>query len=261
LPLKTLRKRVGWCVLLAAAAVSTSAPGIAADAPATPDARTQAPIDLTGYWVSLVTEDWRYRMLVADPGDTESIPLNDEGVKAAKAWNPQADRKDAESACRAFGAAGLMRIPGRINIRWDDGNTLRIETDSGSQTRLLHFGVPKAADATPSWQGYSVASWQGTTPVRRGPKTTKKEGFLQVDTSELRSGYLRTNGVPYSAQAQLVEYFDGFTELNGDQYLVVTTVVTDPKYLTVPFVTSSHFKKIPDRSGWDPTPCRAAEPR
>jgi hypothetical protein len=261
--MKTLRKRVGWCVsgLLAGAAVVIHSPGIAAEAPATPDARTQAPIDLTGYWVSLVTEDWRVRMLVADPGDTESIPLNPEGIKAAKAWSPQADRADAEGACRAFGAAGLMRIPGRINIRWDDGNTLRIETDSGSQTRLLHFGVPKAADATPTWQGYSVASWQGTTPVTRGPKSTKKEGYLQVDTSGLRSGYLRTNGVPYSTEAHLLEYFDGFTELNGDQYLVITTVVTDPKYLTEPFVTSSHFKRIPDRSGWDPTPCRAAEPR
>jgi hypothetical protein len=234
---------------------------VAATAVPVPDARSQAPLDFTGYWVSLVTEDWRFRMLVADPGDTESIPLNPEGVKAAAAWNPQQARAASDEACRAFGAGGIMRIPGRLHITWQDANTLKIETDSGTQTRLLRFGGRAATNEAPTWQGYSVARWQGLAPQRRGVDLTQKEGYLQVTTTALRPGYLRTNGVPYGADTQLLEYFDSFKEANGDEYLVVTTVVTDAQYLTLPFVTSSHFRKLPDATGWDPTPCRADEPR
>jgi hypothetical protein len=72
---------------------------------------------------------------------------------------------------------------------------------------------------------------------------------------------LRENGVPYRENASLVEYFDRFSEPNGDTWLVVTSIITDPQYLTQPFVTTTHFKKIPDASGWDPTPCRADQPR
>jgi hypothetical protein len=259
---------------MASLALALGAPGPAraADAAgAPPDARTQAPHELTGYWVSLVTEDWRYRMLVADPGDTESIPLNAEGTKLAKAWNPVQAKVDAGNACRAFGAAGLMRIPGRVHISWQDPDTLRIETDSGTQTRLFHFGGNAPADAAPSWQGYSVASWEGLAPRRRpaaqqlaagaAAASGGKEGYLQVVTTNLKPGYLRPNGVPYGAATHLLEYYDGFKEANGDEYLVITTIVEDPEYLTQPFVTSSHFKRQPDAAGWDPTPCRADEPR
>jgi hypothetical protein len=77
----------------------------------------------------------------------------------------------------------------------------------------------------------------------------------------MKAGYLRKNGVPYSANASLEEYFDSFKELNGDVWLVVTSIVTDPQYLTQPFITSTHFKKLASASGWDPTSCRSNEPR
>lgn len=224
------------------------------------DARQSAPINLMGYWVSLVTEDWRFRMLVADPGDTESVPLNPAGLKLAKAWDPARDRADPASACKAFGAAGLMRIPGRLHIRWQDGNTLRVETDSGSQTRDFHFEGAAPMTAVPSRQGYSLASWQGLAPKRRMADTsvsTQKEGYLRVVTTALLPGYLRANGVPYGSATRLLEYYDTFHEATGDDYLVITTIVKDPEYLTEPFVTSSHFRHQTDASGWDPTSCRA----
>jgi hypothetical protein len=260
-------------VVALAAPDSSRAAGPSAAAPAsTSDARTQAPLELNGYWVALVTEDWRFRMLVADPGDTEGVPLNPEGIKVAKAWDPQRAKADTDNACRAFGAAGLMRIPGRVHISWQDANTLRVDTDAGTQTRLFRFGGAAAADAAASWQGSSVASWEGLAPRRReaaqqfaaagaAADASGKEGYLQVVTTHLKLGYLRTNGVPYSAGTRLLEYYDTIKEANGDEYLVITTIVEDPTYLTQPFVTSSHFKRQADTSGWDPTPCRADEPR
>lgn len=249
-------------VTLLAALATTAVNSVHAADATPPDAKTAAPIDLTGYWVSLVTEDWRFRMIVADAGDTDSIPLSPAGVAAAKAWNVAKDKADPEAACKAYGAPGLLRIPGRVHISWQDGSTLKLQTDSGTQERVFHFGGTAPANSAPSWQGYSTAMWDGLKPpVRNAPPPKVKEGFLKVVTTGLRPGYLRTNGAPYSANTQLLEYFDTVTEATGAVYLVVTNVVQDPDNLTEPFVTSAHFLKIPDDKGWDPTPCRAGVPR
>jgi hypothetical protein len=227
--------------------------------------RAAAPIDLAGYWVSVVTEDWRFRMIVPDKGDFASVPLNPEGRKVANDWDPAKDQATGNQ-CRSYGAAAIMRVPGRLHISWQDDTTLRIDTDSGSQTRLLHFGLSPEADAAPSWQGFSVAEWQGmrgfVNPyMGQHSRGVSPEGYLHVVTTHLLPGYLRKNGVPYSIGAVLEEYFDSFQEMNGDTWLVVTTIVKDPQYLAQPFITSSHFKKLAGASGWDPTQCKSDEPR
>jgi hypothetical protein len=246
--------------------VASQAAGGAPD-PNTRTPREAAPLDLTGYWVSIVTEDWRFRMIVPDKGDYASVPLNPEGRKVAETWDPAKDHSGGNQ-CRSYGAGGLLRIPGRLHIYWDNDTTLRVDTDSGTQTRLLHFdGAPTQA-VVPQWQGYSLASWEGlrsgaarTALIQDVSQANAPEGYLKVMTTRMKPGYLRKNGVPYSVNAILEEYFDSFKEINGDVWLVVTSVVTDPEYLTQPFITSTHFKKLPSASGWDPTPCRANEPR
>ena len=105
-----------------------------------PTPRAAAPVDLTGYWVSVVTEDWRFRMVTPPKGDYASVPLNAEARRVADAWDPSKD-----GVCDAYGAAAIMRMPGRLHITWDDDNTLKIETDAGQQTRLLRFGVRPAS--------------------------------------------------------------------------------------------------------------------
>lgn len=222
-------------------------------APATP--RAAAPIDLTGTWVSVVTEDWRWRMRTPPKGDYASMPLNAAGTKAADAWDPAQDTAAGEQ-CRGYGAAAIMRLPGRIRISWDNDTTLKIETEAGTQTRLLNFGT-SAKPGEPSWQGTSIANWQLAGGGRRGGGTVRG-GSLRVITTNMRAGYLRKNGVPYSANTRLTEYINRTTEANGDAWLVVTTVVEDPQNLTSRFVTSSHFKKVPDGSAWSPTPCSAS---
>jgi hypothetical protein len=211
-----------------------------------------APVDLTGQWVSLVTEDWRWRMMAPPRGDVSSIPVNAEARKIAQAWDPQADEKAGER-CRAFGAPALLRIPGRIRIAWENLTTVRLDADAGTQTRRFHFGTPP--EATPSLQGRSAASWTyagGRAPRGGGPP---RGGAMKVITTGLRPGYLRRNGVPYSAETTLTEYFNRVEGLNGDSYLIVTTVVTDPRYLNQPFITSTHFRLETDQSRWSPTPC------
>jgi hypothetical protein len=207
----------------------------------------------------VVTEQWHLRMLVPPKGDFSLIPLNGEARKIADAWDPA--KEPAGNECAAYGAPAIMRVPGRLYIHWADDNTLQLDTDAGAQSRLFQFGSAVRNDQAPQWQGYSVAAWEGR--GARGGRAAAPAGFgrLRVTTTRMRPGYLRRNGVPYSANATVQEHFERFSEPNGDAWLVVTGIVTDPQFLTQPYVTTVHFKKIPDKSGWDPTPCRVTEAR
>jgi len=115
-------------------------------AAAAPTPREAAPHDLTGYWVSVVTEDWRWRMITPPPGDYASVPLNAAGREAADSWDRAADIQSGNE-CRPYGAGGIMRVPGRIRIGWEDDVTLKVETDAGTQTRLFHFGAFQSSAA------------------------------------------------------------------------------------------------------------------
>ena len=218
--------------------------------PQTP--RASAPIDVTGYWVPVINEDWRWRMVTPPKGDVASVPLNAEGTKLANAWDPATD-----GSCLAYGAAGLMRMPARLHITWENDTTLKIESDAGQQTRRLLFGTPPAP-AGKSLQGHSVAQWERPGGGGRGGGPPAAGGHLRVATTSLSGGWLRRNGVPYSDTATMTEYFDRFAAPNGDEWLVVTTIVSDPRYLTQDFITSTHFKREPDEKKWAPTPCKTS---
>jgi len=219
-------------------------------------AKDSAPIDLTGYWVSVVTEDWRFRMVTPPKGDFPDWPLNPAGRALANAWDPAKDEA-AGNQCKGYGAASLMRVPSRYHVTWQDDNTLKIEADAGTQTRLLHFGGAKPSGAR-SLQGYSAAEWQnalgaaGRAATKGGPP---RGGSLKVVTTNLTPGYLQKNGVPYSEQTTVTEYFDIVKEPDGEQWMVVKTIVDDPMYLTRPHISSPNLKKQPNASGWNPTPC------
>ena len=208
-------------------------------AAATP--KTSAPVNITGYWVALVTEDWRFRMVTPRKGDYQAVPMTEPARKIANAWDPVADEASGDQ-CKAYGAAAIMRVPARFRITWQDDNALRVESDSGMQTRLFHFNSPPLSHGARTWQGYSTAEWQ-------------RPASLKVTTTNMRSGYLRKNGVPYSENAAVTEYFDIAPLPSGGQVLLVTTIVDDPQYLQQPFIVSSQFKKEADGSKWDPQPC------
>ena len=210
---------------------------------------------MTGNWVSVVTEDWRWRMVVPKKGDYSSVPLTAEGRKVADSWDPATMAADG---CRPFGAAGVMRVPGRLRIAWAGDTALKIETDAGQQTRMLQFDKAAPAPSTRTWQGHSIAEWEQIramgglgVSLQLAPART---GALKVVTSQLRAGYLRRNGVPYSENASMTEYFDRFTD-EGTDWLVVLTIIDDPVYLNQPFITSTHFKREADASKWSPSPC------
>jgi hypothetical protein len=269
---------------------SVSAPALKPPQPAQkppPTPQSWAQVDLTGYWVSVVTEDWRYRMITAPKGDVGSIPASAEARKLAKDWDITKDTETGQQ-CKAFGAAGIMRRPGRLHITWADDKTLRLDFDSGTQTRLLHFtGYPYpmgftggetpvqmrrfvAPDTAPSLQGFSAAAWKKYFDGRGfagmgtggglGLPQPGQGGALMVITTRLLPGYLQSNGIPYSEDAVLTEYFNRVTLPHNEDWLVVTSIVEDPKYLYEPYITSTHFKREADGAKWRPTPCATPAP-
>src|SRR5262245_45833843 len=94
--------------------------------------RPGAAVDITGYWISLVTEDWIYRMITPPKGDRRNIPVNAAAIAAVNAWDPAKDEAAGEQ-CKAYGAVGSMRQPGRLHITWADDNTLKIDTERSEE--------------------------------------------------------------------------------------------------------------------------------
>jgi hypothetical protein len=256
-----------WFVLTGRPSLQAQGRGAAPPAP-----RAAAPVDFTGNWVSIVSEDWRWRMITPPRGDYANIPLNAAARKIADTWDPARDRAAGEQ-CRGYAAPAIMREPTRLRISWQDDYTLKIETDAGTQTRQFHFARPEAAPAPPktasleerSWQGFSVARWEppptGTAgrglPIGLGPRAGTGGRSLEVVTTQIRPGYLRKNGVPFSGNAAVTEYYDLFPEPEGPNWFVVTTIVRDSQFLGEPWITTSHFRREPDGSKWNPQPCQA----
>jgi hypothetical protein len=245
------------CVI--APVIATAQPPGARPDPRSP--RERAFIDLTGQWVAVITEDWRWRMLTPPVGDVSSIPLNAEGRARAEGWDLERDRA-AGDLCKGYGPPGLIRLPTRLRVSWEDDDTLLLEFDAGRQQRRLHFD-PETPPAEHTLQGHSQANWfrQPQTRGVLGGRTATSGGTLQVRTTSLAAGYLRPNGVPYSDRATVKEYFNTFTlPDDGGAWLVVTTVVEDPVYLATPLIISTQFKKESARAKWDPRACEVPAP-
>ena len=222
-------------------------------APSTP--RASAPFDLSGQWVALITEDWRQRQFTPAKGDYVPLPLSPAALKIADSWDPAKDEAAGEQ-CKAYGAAGVMRLPTRIRIAWQDDTTLKLETDAGTQTRTFYFGAPQGSGG--DWQGLSSAMWDAPrAPFGGRGGGSSSGGSLKVVTTRMKPGYVRKNGVPYGANAVLTEYYDRFDVPGGDSLLVITSELVDTENLMTPYWTSQQFKRENGTTGWNPTPCAA----
>jgi hypothetical protein len=223
-----------------------------------PSPRAAAPVDLTGYWVSIVTEDWIERMSPASP--PSGVPRGGgRGGGGARGGGAAPAGAGVTDPCRAYAAAGSLRVPGRLNITWVDDNTLEIDMDAGTQTRVLHF-EPTEPPAQRTLQGYSVARWdtgargRGGRGGRGGAAAPPSWGSLEVVTTNMSGGYLLSSRSPYGQDAVLTEHFTRHDDF-GAEYFTVTAILEDDGARRI---TSSTFKKEPDGSKFTPTGCELA---
>jgi hypothetical protein len=249
----------------AALAAGTAGAQIPQGTPPPPEeprsARESQPIDLTGHWVAVVTEDWQWRFVTPIVGDYTAVPLNAHGDEVARAWDHDADLAAGER-CKAFGAAHIMRLPTRLRIEWQDDEALRLDWDLGMQSRTVHFNA-SGEPGQRTWQGYAEGEWISTQPRGRGFGAGRQDadddaprpGGLRIVTSNLRPQYLRMNGAPVSEDAVVTEYLDIVPAPDGHEWLIVKTIVEDPTYLSQPYIVSSHFRREPDGAKWSPSDC------
>jgi hypothetical protein len=248
------------CLLVASlAAVAEAQRGPGGPPAAAATGKAGAPVDLTGYWVSLVTEDWIERMSPdSPPSGTGGRDAGDRAAGAAGGRGRGAAPAGADP-CRAYGAGGSMRVPGRLNITWMDDNTLKIDMDAGTQTRTLRFGQPVPAGTQRTLQGYSVASWEtgaraggfGGGRGGGGAAAAPRWGQLKVVTTNTTGGFLLSSRNTYSENAVITEYFAPHSDFGSDYMTVVTTVEDGGN----PRIVSSTFKKEPNGSKFKPTGC------
>ncbi|HEX6994470.1 MAG TPA: hypothetical protein VF339_10040 [Gammaproteobacteria bacterium] len=251
------RLRAGVAALGAAAAALASSSAAAQPAGfgaafGSPSPRAAAPVDLTGYWVSLVTEDWIERMAPDSP------PSGSGGGFGRGAGGPPRPATNPDDPCRAYGAGGIMRVPGRVHVSWADDRTLELEFDAGSQRRVLHFEPGAPAPEQKTLQGYSVARWvtgrdggAGFGGGRGGPAAPPAWGKLEVVTTGMSGGYLLSSRSNYSDAAVLTEYWS-YHSAFGNEYVTVTAILDDGGTVST---TSSTFKKEPDGAKFEPTGC------
>lgn len=245
-------------LLLAGMAAQSSAqdldgiPGVGDGRGQVSDSQGETPIDISGNWVSVVTEDWRLRMVGGFRGEYDGLPLNARARELADAWDPQQDVMNGDE-CKAYGVGGIMRMPTRLRVEWENDNVLRIDTDSGSQTRLIRFAEAQDGSGAGTLQGVSNARF--TFERQGGPNSPIESGTMVVETTNMAPGYMRRNGVPYSENMQLTEYFDIVHDRDGTEYLVVLTVLDDPDYFNRRIITSSNFKRDDNPERWNPTEC------
>lgn len=219
--------------------------------------RSAALADLTGTWVSVISEDWIWRMVTPLIGDLSNIPLNVTAREIAMQWRPE---NDAGNECLAYGAPAIMSEPARLKISWENDLTLKMEIDSGMQTRFLNFDENLSPDE-PSRQGHTIASWnRGISNPSRGSLGAvggfgDKGATLVAHTNNLIPGYLRKNGIPFSNQTTVTEYFEVLELADGHTWLFDIIVVNDPVFLTEPWVVSRNFRKEANDSMWDPQEC------
>jgi hypothetical protein len=237
---------IATLVIVSASVAAQRGAGARGQAPPTPKA-DQA-IDVTGTWTAVITEDWALRMVTPKKGDYTRVPMTPAARQSADAWDPAKDEAAGEQ-CRGYGAPGVMRLPGRLRITWQDDQTLKMELEAGTQTRVFRFSA-SPAPSEPTWQGQSRAEWQYTVNPPRS-------GELKVVTNRLRPGYLRKNGVPYGPNTTMTEYYHRMTAPNGDVWLTVVAEIVDADNLREPFVQSTHFKKLPANAPFKSEACEA----
>jgi hypothetical protein len=186
-----------------------------------------AQADFAGEWVPLFHEDLPERLPGPELGDYMGIPINAAARLRGDSYDADRISVVTEYQCRPHGGDYSMR--GLSNMRIDAVIDPMTQKQVAWHTRMNFQemertiwldGRPRPNDLAPhTWQGFSVATWD--------------DNMMNVYTTHLKENYLRRNGLPRSSKATFTEHW-----MRHANYLTVTTVITDPVFLTEPLVRS-----------------------
>jgi hypothetical protein len=202
-----------------------------------------AQVDFSGEWAPRFHEDQPERVPGPPLGDYLGLPINDAARLRADSWDASMMTLP-EWQCRPHSADYIWRGPSQLTIRKEE-NPLTREITAFHAEWLRSIDNPvfldgrerPPDDALHSWGGFATGKWEGD--------------MLTVTTTHLKTGWIRRNGIPRSDRAVLTEHW-----IRHDDYLTLMSIVTDPAYLTEPFVRTTNWILDP-RQAIAPYPCTA----
>jgi hypothetical protein len=197
-----------------------------------------AQLDLSGVWAPVFHEDQPERIPGPALADYAGLPVNDFARQWALAWDP--DRLTAqEHQCQAHTAAYMYRGPLLLRV-WEERDprtqqilALRMYINNYEQNRTVWMdGRPHPPEyAAHTWMGFSTGRWQGN--------------ILTVQTTHIKQGWHRRNGLPSSDRIRLTEHF-----IRHGDLLTHVSIVEDPDYLEEPLIKSQDFT-LSLTAGWE----------
>jgi hypothetical protein len=161
------------------------------------------------------------------------VPVNDAARQWALAWDPSR-LTVPEHQCQVHVASYIYGGPLALRI-WEEKDPRTqtlvaiknwISTYSQERTIWMDGRPHPPVEAPHTFMGFSTGQWVGQT--------------LVVRTSHIKQGWMRRNGIPSSDESTLVEYFTR----HGD-VVTHTSLVTDPVYLTEPYIRTQVFRRVP----------------
>jgi glyoxylase-like metal-dependent hydrolase (beta-lactamase superfamily II) len=195
-----------------------------------PRAAVFGQILLDGEWQPRYHEDEPERLPGPELGDFLGLPINNAARQRAESWD--ASRLTLpEEQCRVHVSPYIYRGPLDLRI-WQekDADTQQVIAiknyiSTWSQFRTIWMdGRPHPPDYAPhTWMGFSTGKWEGD--------------VLTVETTHLKTGWVRRNGLVMSDRATMTEHF-----IRHGDYLTHMTILHDPAYLTEPLIKTEDFE-------------------
>ncbi len=190
-------------------------------------------LDLAGIWQPRFHEDQPERLAGPELGDYLGLPITEGARRFADSWDPSR-LTVPEHQCQVHISPYIYRGP--LNLRiWEEKDprtqqvlAIKQYISTYEQTRTIWMDGRRhpSANAAHTWMGFSTGRWVGDA--------------LEVDTSHIKQGWVRRNGVPQSDRARLTERF-----IRHGTVLTHISIVIDPVYLTEPLVKTQNFVQSP----------------
>lgn len=206
-------------------------------------ARVDAQVDLAGQWAARMHEDALERGGGPDPGEYQGLPINDADRRRGDAWTASLWTVPEHQCIPHPADYG----PNFSNLRiWKDSDPYTNEVVAWhtqmawmvpTRTIWMDGRAHPSEYAAHTWQGFSTGKWEGD--------------MLTVETTHLKPAYVRRDGLARSEKATVREHF-----IRNGNILTWVTLVTDPVYLTEPYIKSRNFYYDPG-VGQAPYPCQA----
>jgi hypothetical protein len=204
-----------------------------------------AQMDLSGIWAPLMHEDQVERAPGPEIGDYLGLPINEAGRLRGETWDASILTME-EHTCKphpsTYGFRGVGNL--RITANYDQSTFQLTKLDTHIQwmeqrREIWMDGRPHPPDFDPhTWQGFSTGRWEGN--------------VLVVETSHLKAGWMRRNGLALSDRARMTERFFR----HGD-VLTHTYIIEDPVYLSEPLIKTNGFR-LTTNTAMQPYPCQPA---